>query len=51
MVCITILYKTNSLNDGIKFLFYHWKYKNFHNHADKFWQLIEQSHGGKINDS
>jgi hypothetical protein len=26
-------------------------YKNFPNHADKLWHLIEQSHDGKVNDT
>lgn len=39
------------LNGAIKFLFHDWLYKNFPNRADKVWHLIEQSHGGKVNDS
>ncbi len=39
------------LNGAIKFLFHDWLDKNFPNHADKVWHLIEQSHGGKVNDS
>lgn len=39
------------LNGAIKFLFHDWLYKNFPNHADKVWHLIEQSHDGKVNDS
>lgn len=39
------------LNGAIKFLFHDWLYKNFPNHADKVWHLIEQSHAGKVNDS
>lgn len=39
------------LNGAIKFLFQDWLYKNFPNHADKVWHLIEQSHDGKVNDS
>ncbi len=39
------------LNGAIKFLFHDWLYKNFPNHADKVWHLIEQSHNGKVNDS
>jgi DNA repair photolyase len=39
------------LNGAIKFLFHDWLYKNFPNYADKVWHLIEQSHGGTVNDS
>lgn len=39
------------LNGAIKFLFHDWLYKNFPDRADKVWHLIEQSHGGKVNDS
>jgi DNA repair photolyase len=39
------------LNGAIKLLFYDWLYKNFPNHADKVWHLIEQSHNGQVNDS
>jgi DNA repair photolyase len=39
------------LNGAIQFLFHDWLYKNFPDHADKVWHLIEQSHGGKVNDS
>jgi DNA repair photolyase len=39
------------LNGAIKFLFQDWLYKNFPNHADKVWHLIEQSHDGKVNDT
>ncbi len=39
------------LNGAIKFLFHDWLYKNFEDRADKVWHLIEQSHGGKVNDS
>jgi DNA repair photolyase len=39
------------LNGAIKFLFHDWLYKNFPNHADKVWHLLEQSHNGKVNDS
>ena len=39
------------LNGAIKLLFHDWLYKNFPNRADKVWHLIEQSHGGKVNDS
>lgn len=39
------------LNGAIKFLFHDWLYKNFPDRADKVWHLVEQSHGGKVNDS
>jgi DNA repair photolyase len=39
------------LNGAIKFLFHDWLYKNFPDRADKVWHGIEQSHGGKVNDS
>jgi len=32
-------------------IFHDWLYKNFPERADKVWHLIEQSHGGKVNDS
>ena len=39
------------LNGAIKLLFYDWLYKNFPDRADKVWHLIENGHGGKVNDS
>jgi DNA repair photolyase len=39
------------LNGAIKLLFHDWLFKNFPNHAEKVWNLIEQSHNGKVNDS
>lgn len=39
------------LNGAIKFLFHDWLYKNFPDRANKVWHMIEQSHGGKVNDS
>ena len=39
------------LNGAIKFLFHDWLYKNFPNHADRVWHMIEQSHDGKVNDT
>jgi DNA repair photolyase len=39
------------LNGAVKFLFHDWLYKNFPERADKVWHLIEQSHGGKVNDT
>ena len=39
------------LNGAIKLLFHDWLYKNFADRADKVWHMIEDSHGGKVNDS
>ena len=39
------------LNGAIKFLFHDWLYKNFPDHADKVWHLIENSHDGQVNDT
>ncbi len=39
------------LNGAIKLLFHDWLYKNFPERADKVWHLIENGHGGKVNDS
>src|SRR6185436_16239138 len=39
------------LNGAVKFLFHDWLYKNFPDRADKVWHLIEDAHGGKVNDS
>jgi DNA repair photolyase len=39
------------LNGAVKLLFHDWLYKNFPDRAGKVWHLIEQSHGGKVNDS
>ncbi|MEJ7767725.1 MAG: PA0069 family radical SAM protein [Chitinophagaceae bacterium] len=39
------------LNGAIKMLFHDWLYKNFPDRADKVWHMIEQSHGGQVNDS
>jgi DNA repair photolyase len=39
------------LNGAIKILFHDWLYKNFPDRADKVWHLIENGHGGKVNDS
>ena len=39
------------LNGAVQLLFHDWLYKNFPDRADKVWRLIEQSHGGKVNDS
>jgi DNA repair photolyase len=39
------------LNGAVKLLFHDWLYKNFPDRADKVWHLIEEGHGGKVNDS
>lgn len=39
------------LNGAVKFLFHDWLYKAFPDRANKVWHQIEQSHGGKVNDS
>ena len=39
------------LNGSVKFLFHDWLYKNFPDRADKVWHLIEESHGGSVNDN
>lgn len=39
------------LNGAIKILFHDWLYKNFPDRADKVWHLIENGHGGQVNDS
>lgn len=39
------------LNGAIKLLFHDWLYKNFPDRADKVWHLIENGHGGQVNDS
>jgi len=39
------------LNGAVKLIFQDWLYKNFPDRADKVWHLIEQGHGGKVNDS
>jgi DNA repair photolyase len=39
------------LNGAVKLLFHDWLYKNFPDRADKVWHMIEDSHGGKVNDS
>ncbi len=39
------------LNGAIKILFHDWLHKNFADRADKVWHMIEDSHGGKVNDS
>ena len=39
------------LNGAVKFLFHDWLFKNLPNLAEKVWSLIEQGHGGKVNDN
>ncbi|MES2645542.1 MAG: PA0069 family radical SAM protein [Bacteroidota bacterium] len=39
------------LNGSVKLLFHDWLYKNFPDRADKVWHMIEDSHGGKVNDT
>jgi DNA repair photolyase len=38
------------LNGSVKLIFHDWLYRHFPDRADKVWHLIEQSHGGKVND-
>lgn len=39
------------LNGSVKLVFHDWLYKHFPDRASKVWHLIEQGHGGKVNDS
>lgn len=39
------------LNGSVKLVFHAWLHKHFPGKADKVWHLIEQGHGGKVNDS
>ena len=39
------------LNGAIQFLFRDWLFKNFPDRADKVWNMIQDSHAGKVNDS
>lgn len=39
------------LNGVLPVIFHDWLHKQFPDRADKVWHLIEQSHGGKVNDS
>lgn len=39
------------LNGAVKRLFHDWLYKNFPDRGDKVWHMIENSHGGRVNDS
>jgi DNA repair photolyase len=39
------------LNGSVKLVFHEWLHKQYPERADKVWHLIEQGHGGKVNDS
>lgn len=39
------------LNGSVKLVFHEWLHTHFPERATKVWQLIEQGHGGKVNDS
>jgi DNA repair photolyase len=39
------------LNGALKILFHDWLHKNLPDRAQKVWSLIEQSHGGQVNDN
>ncbi len=39
------------LNGVLPLIFHDWLFKNFPDRAEKVWHLIEESHGGKVNDS
>jgi DNA repair photolyase len=39
------------LNGAVKLLFHDWLLKNFPDRADKVWHMIENAHGGQVNDS
>ncbi len=39
------------LNGAVKILFREWLFVHFPDRADKVWHLIEDGHGGKVNDS
>jgi DNA repair photolyase len=39
------------LNGSVKLVFHEWLHKHFPDRAQKVWHLIEQGHGGKVNDS
>ncbi len=39
------------LNGAVKLLFHDWLHKNFPDRAAKVWHLVEQAHGGQVNDS
>lgn len=39
------------LNGAVQIMFRDWLFKNFPDRAEKVWNAIAQSHGGKVNDS
>ncbi len=39
------------LNGSVKLIFHDWLFKNFPDRANKVWHMIEQAHGGKVNDT
>ena len=39
------------LNGAVKLLFHDWLIKNYPERAEKIWHLIENAHGGQVNDS
>ena len=39
------------LNGSVKLVFHQWLHTHFPDRADKVWHLIEQGHGGQVNDS
>ncbi len=39
------------LNGAVKLLFHDWLHTNFPDRAEKVWHLVEQAHGGQVNDS
>lgn len=39
------------LNGAVKDIFHQWLYQAYPDRADKVWHMIEESHGGKVNDS
>jgi DNA repair photolyase len=39
------------LNGAVKLLFHDWLFKNLPHRAEKVWSLVEQGHGGKVNDN
>ncbi len=47
----TAAYTFVRLNGSVKLVFHEWLHKHFPDRAEKVWHLIEQGHGGKVNDS
>ncbi|HSR40032.1 MAG TPA: PA0069 family radical SAM protein [Phnomibacter sp.] len=39
------------LNGSVQLIFHEWLHKHFPDRAEKVWHMIEQGHGGKVNDS